>query len=916
MFNLIKRIKPKRGMSLIFAAIFALTSIIGAVGTYGAEEPRADISVSSSFEAVEGEENCYEVSVDVDVEETFSNKNSNDRAWIYLVEPNPSSANIAYDKELLKVLVKKLFENGVTRLGIDCNFDSREIKDVTDIGYIIDKLHFNLAGPMSFNNQLQHAKYAIEDEDTNSNYTNILLFRNTELFSTNKINQDFVDYVSSKEIYGTFFSAETDLTKQLFANGSYVSASASDSAENVANAVANSALLQQDVYKDATVTENIGENFIFKEGSLTMDGENVDSSAYTYDENTNQLVIKLGDIKEAHKISYQVTANPDKLTSVTNGKNYLVVGDSTFSASKNASKDVNLDIKTLGKAPIYNARTVTIKYYQDQISDATNADGSYTYYLGSDTEHFINKSIGSTISKSEVPHKTTGINPTGYVADGTVYGDFDEDENFTVSLDPSENVIYVVYETLRKYPYEVLYYKDGISEENKLPCSISGEAVMGTEIPFDPDNFKDTIEQNAPEGYSNSIDDTSITFDVHYKGYVQPFDDDPTTEADESILYNSVKIVYTKKKYPYKIIYYHDSVDEKNKVNVTAYDKDDQLLQAYYNTEVPFSSVDKDAYLDKDELEGYNSGVIVGENENNKGLTITTNPEENVIRVLYTRANYPYTVNYYLEGEETPFKTVNDESEYGSEIPYSDKTSELGEDYEDILKGYEEDGDVTKYSEDGVITIDPEKNVIDVVFKLKEVEYQVIYYKEVLDPETKEIKIEKISDYGDKAKYGDVFSYDENASTIDSKIIVDKYLEHPGDGYIEEVTMLKAPETLGLTLAENTVKILYKLVVKNPEEEITPDDGELVPTDTVPEEVAADEGEVTADVPSEIAADEGVVTPEVAADTTVVTSDVSTERPNSGDTANIKVYLILAILMLVILCAGIGMAVIKKKQEK
>lgn len=548
-------------------------------------------------------------------------------------------------------------------------------------------------------------------------------------------------------------------------------------------------------------------------------------------------------------VKFKVVANEASLSEKSTNESLYITKPSIFEIF--TDKDPrSIPIPAIG--PV-NKRNVVINYYKDKVDDSVDENGNYLYYLGSDTEHFINQEVGSAIKKEDVPNKNTFI-PDGYKENAEFATEFDENDEFIVSANSDENVINLVYKEKESYPYSVLYYKDSESDENLLKdISVIGEAEYDSEIPFNLEDAATLIEKFRPVGYTGRY---SITYDAeHYTGRIQSF---------KNGLYNKVKIVYTKGVYPYKIVYYKDSISDSNKLKVVAYDDDSRVLEKEYLSVVPFSEVNKNL----SQPEGYNEGVIVEESDTNTGLTITE--KDNVINVLYTKKILPYTVNYYVEGEDEPFKTEEGEAEYESEIPYVDKTTDLGEEYEDILKGYEETGEVTKYNEKGVITTDPDKNVIDVVFKLKDVPYVVEYYKEVLDPVTKEIKTEKITSYDGEVKYGTEFAYHNDDTQKDDAINVNVDKENPGEGYLEKAEILNAPEKTGLTKEDNTVKILYKLIVP---EEIAADEDKVKP-----EEIAADEDEVK---PEEVAADEEVIKPlvieqEVAADSAEVnTADIN-----------------------------------------
>lgn len=578
-------------------------------------------------------------------------------------------------------------------------------------------------------------------------------------------------------------------------------------------------------YRHCHLIVNIDSYFKYVRDSILVNCD--DSSAFSWYlfPDTRGYELCLNNFDSEVTVKFKVAADEASLSEKpTNESLYITKTSSLEMYTEYGPKSI--EIPAIG--PV-NKRNVVINYYKDKVDDSVDENGNYLYYLGSDTEHFINQEIGSAIKKEDVPNKNTFI-PDGYKENAEFATEFDENDEFIVSANSDENVINLVYKEKESYPYSVLYYKDSESDENLLKdISVIGEAEYDSEIPFNLEDAATLIEKFRPVGYTGRY---SITYDAeHYTGRIQSF---------KNGLYNKVKIVYTKGVYPYKIVYYKDSISDSNKLQVVAYDDDSRVLEKEYLSVVPFSEVDKNL----SQPEGYNEGVIIEESDTNTGLTITE--KDNVINVLYTKKILPYTVNYYVEGEDEPFKTEEGEAEFESEIPYVDKTTDLGEEYEDILKGYDLDGDVEKLNEKGIVTTDPETNVINVTFKLKDVEYLVEYYKEVLDPETNEIKQEKISSYDGVSKYGNEFAYSEDDTQLDDENIINVLVnkEHPGDGYEDLAQKLLAPEKLGLTKEDNTVKILYKLIVP---EEIAADEDEVVKPEEKPTVVKEDVGEIAAD---------------------------------------------------------------------
>ena len=439
-------------------------------------------------------------------------------------------------------------------------------------------------------------------------------------------------------------------------------------------------------------------------------------------------------------------------------------------------------------------KNVTVKYYKDYVSD--NEEGNPNY-LGEDTKTLMNYEIGTTIPMAEIPVNNTNFVPEGYVGEGEITN-LNSDDGYTVTK--GDNVINVVYKTKKIYTWSVTYYKDGISKENVVH-SESGSGVMGTVIPFSPENKQEYIDKYRPQGYNGKV---SVICDVDkYKGYVQPFEDDPTTaNVDEGMLYNAVQIVYTRDPYPYTIEYYKDSVDDTNLICALTNDSNG-ALRGYEGDVVSYNDVNK-TYRKPDK--GYKDGVIVGEDSNNTGLTITSDTSKNVIRVLYLKESFPYTVNYYVEGEDEPFKTDTDKGEFDSLIPYVDKTGDLPAEYEEKLKGYEETGEVTKYNEKGVITTDPDKNVIDVVFKLKDVPQEEIAadIDEVVKPKEKPTVVKE--DVGEIAADTDTVVLKEDVGEVAADVSTAKEVKTGDANTIILITLLALMISCAITFVQMSLR--------------------------------------------------------------------------------------------------------------
>lgn len=496
-------------------------------------------------------------------------------------------------------------------------------------------------------------------------------------------------------------------------------------------------------------------------------------------------------------VTFKVRAKEDQFENVELGKSYPVFEDYSIVeyTGHNQSNSFVFNYFYDFKYSVKYDRTknVTVKYYKDYVSD--NEEGNPNY-LGEDTKTLMNYEIGTTIPKAEIPVNNTNFVPDGYVGEGEITN-LNSDDGYTVTK--GDNVINVVYKTKKIYTWSVTYYKDGISKENVVH-SESGSGVMGTVIPFSPDNKQEYIDKYRPQGYNGKV---SVICDVDkFKGYVQPFEDDPTTaNVDEGMLYNAVQIVYTRDPYPYTIEYYKDSVDATNLICAVTNDSNG-ALRGYEGDVVSYNDVNK-TYRKPDK--GYKDGVIVGEDSNNTGLTIASDTSKNVIRVLYLKDSFPYTVNYYVEGEDEPFKTDTDNGELDSLIPYVDKTGDLLAEYEEKLKGYEETGEVTKYNEKGVITTDPDQNVIDVVFKLKDVPQEEIA-ADIDEVKPKEKPTIVNEDVGEIAADTDIVVLKEDAGEVAADVSTAKEVKTGDANTIILITLLALMISCAITFVQVSLR--------------------------------------------------------------------------------------------------------------
>ncbi len=115
-------------------------------------------------------------------------------------------------------------------------------------------------------------------------------------------------------------------------------------------------------YTKSAIIMNIGENFIFKENSLTINSQLASADSYSYNENNNTLKIELATFTDAQTVTFELTVNEDKLSSLEENTNYTLFEESEFTTKLNDEKRIKLDIEA------YTSATVTIPAAETEIT--------------------------------------------------------------------------------------------------------------------------------------------------------------------------------------------------------------------------------------------------------------------------------------------------------------------------------------------------------------------------------------------------------------------------------------------------------------------------------------------------------------------------------------------------------------------
>ena len=386
-------------------------------------------------------------------------------------------------------------------------------------------------------------------------------------------------------------------------------------------------------------------------------------------------------------------------------------------------------------------------------------------------ENYIVKSI-----------KLVSTNKTGTEKETVIYGDgevqnaeirYTENADGTITLSKFTNVqenkhIIVEFEPIIGTVI-VHHYINGTGEEFNKPAVKVPSKEEGKVI--ENETLTDYVGENYATSESQNIPDIYELVDV-------------SGQVSGEFAKNTINVYYyyDYKGYEYTVEYYYDGIKDD--------DKTDTFTEKYGKKIITYDDKNKTGYrLEKVE-------PVNGEGE--LELTITENPENNIIRIYYVKDNFNYTVEYYYDG------IIDDEKTDVIQATYQDKITT----YVDKVK----DGYV-KVDEQGLpltISDDEDENIIRIYYRTQyNITTKVITHDEEYVDGTKVEDVKGGTISGDsEASYEKVLKGDNSTKAI---IIT------PDDDYeIVKVTLKEGTD--GENVAFDYSDLIENGVVTIPEE--------------------------------------------------------------------------------------------------
>lgn len=382
------------------------------------------------------------------------------------------------------------------------------------------------------------------------------------------------------------------------------------------------AITDEDAYKYVVVISDGQPTFYYDNNGYT-NGDGNSTNKNTYDNTINaatSLKSKTGTNAEVFSIGYMLPSGnvygnksaADILTEVSSSSDHYF--DSAPAAVADAFNNIANNISTANAAT--DAVLTDTIGGEFTVVNTTSDDGKFENENGK--MKFVSNNIpnitedGTKISfEIQIDEEaSTGWHKTN---DGfnLVYTDAKSESKTLIGTEDPE-----VYWVQPEYNYTINYYKDSIDSSNFID-KVEGTAVKGATVSADTTKF-------LPTGYefNKAVPSTSITI-----------------KKDDS---NVIDVLYTIKKFSYKVNYIYDENDLDKTIN-----KDN----VSYGT-----AVTTEEYINlnaSNVREGY-----VLDTTRTTLTNYTINENGTVINIYYKKNTYGYTVNYYFNSE-TGFSKSN-----------------------------------------------------------------------------------------------------------------------------------------------------------------------------------------------------------------------------------------------------------------
>ena len=323
---------------------------------------------------------------------------------------------------------------------------------------------------------------------------------------------------------------------------------------------------------------------------------------------------------------------------------------------------------------------IALASYKDTEKEAENNVETKTEYKL--TVNYLEKGTTNVLHEQKVAgNQTYGTVIKSSDEEITIDGyNYDSADKETLTIGTGENVINLYYTKRTDLSYTIEYYYQSLDNEAEYNHDENENSKVGDVA------YQTEIKLVDIETYKNEHE---------IAGYV--FDENKTEEegtlplkvsTDESK--NVIKLYYKRNSFKYTVEHYTEKLD-----GTWEYKEKDEYAGVKFGTLATYNSK---------EYQGFTFDDSKTENKNE---TVPAN-NDLVIKLYYTRNTYNYTVNFFIEGENEPFKTYTKSAKIGETITVS----------EEEINNTNKDPEIYEYKPGNTsVVIKDGENVINIYYK-------------------------------------------------------------------------------------------------------------------------------------------------------------------------------------------------------
>ena len=280
----------------------------------------------------------------------------------------------------------------------------------------------------------------------------------------------------------------------------------------------------------------------------------------------------------------------------------------------------------------YYTKRTDLSYTVNYLEEGTNKVLAEAKTVNNQTfEAVITASIEATVQADEKPVAVIGYTPVSV-----------DKESMTLGVE--ENVINFYYTKRSDLSYKIEYYYQSLDDETiyNKDENVNDDVINNV-------TFETVVTKNDIQSYINRNEIAGYIFDSAKTDAEATLPLTVSANSEENV----IKVYYMRNSFSYKVQHYTEKLDGTWELRNT-----DNIENVKFGANATYQP------------KSYTGFTFDDDKTTPKNATVPAN-DDLVIKLYYVRNAYDYTVNFYIEGESTPFETYTESAKLGSTVTVS-----------------------------------------------------------------------------------------------------------------------------------------------------------------------------------------------------------------------------------------------------